>query len=187
VTRGPGKPRAVNADVDDLEGKGTMRAKGAQLRRGKRNVQGGAAALEFSLAVFFLVPLLLGMMQFGYYFYVAVNVTEAQHQGLVAATRTTVGDCSGTASATAVAAKAVAQTAATTAVTTYLAANGLSTVLTLSGTSPSCGVTPVNPTWTMTLIADFRPPLGKVMPWDKASPTTGYLRYTAKTIAMLGN
>lgn len=163
-----------------------MRAKAIQLRRGKRDGQRGAAALEFALAVFFLVPLLMGMLQYGYYFYVAVNVTEAQHQGLVAATRTAVGDCSATASAAAVTAKGNAQTAASTAVTAYLTTNGLNGVLTLSGTSPSCGVTPVNPTWTMTLIADFRPPLGKVMPWDRASPTAGYLRYTAKTVAMLG-
>lgn len=164
-----------------------MRAKGAQLRRRKRDGQRGAAALEFALAMFFLAPLLMGMMQYGYYFYIAVNVLEAQHQGLIAASRTAVGDCSATASATALAAKATAQTAASTAVTTYLNQNNLTSLLTLSGTSPSCGVTPVNPTWTMTLVADFRPPLGKVMPWDKASPTTGYLRYTARSIAMRGN
>lgn len=163
-----------------------MRANPFQLRRGKRDTQRGAAVLEFALSMFILAPLMMGMVQYGYYFYIAVNVTEAQHQGLVAATRTSVGDCSITASATAIAAKATAQAAASTAVTAYLTSNGLNSVVTLSGTSPSCGILPVNPTWTMTLIADFRPPLGKVMPWDKASPTTGYLRYTAKTIAMLG-
>ena len=164
-----------------------MRANPFQLRRGKRDTQRGAAVLEFALSMFILAPLLMGMLQYGYYFYIAVNVTEAQHQALVAATRTAVGDCSVTASPTAIAAKASAQTAASNAVTTYLSSNGLSSgVLTLSGTSPSCGILPVNPTWTMTLIADFRPPLGKVMPWDKASPTTGYLRYTSKTVAMLG-
>lgn len=164
-----------------------MRFGSSPFRRGRREGQRGAAALEFALAMFFLAPLLMGMMQYGYYFYVSMNVVEAQHQGLVAAARTSGVGCGAGASATQIAARTAAQVAAAAAVTTYLTNNGLDTVLTLSGATPTCGTTPVDPTWTMTLIADFRPPLGKVMPWDKASPTVGYLRYTARTMAVRGN
>lgn len=152
-------------------------------RNSRRDGQRGAAALELALASIFLIPMLIGMTQFGYYFYVAMNVLEAQHRGLVAASRTNVGTC-----LAAPATISAAQTAASNAVDAYLAANSLgSSVLTLSGKTPTCGILPVNPTWSMTLIADFRPPWGKVMAWDKASPTTGYLRYTAKTMYLKGN
>lgn len=155
-----------------------------RLRHGKRNRQRGAAALEFALSTLILIPLMMGMIDFGYYFYMAVNVIEAQHAGLVAAQRTGVTDCSSSASAAQVALKATAQTNASLAVTNYLSANNLTTVLILSGNMPSCSNNPLNPTWTMTLVADFRPVLGRVMSWDKASPTSGYVRYTAKTLSV---
>jgi Flp pilus assembly protein TadG len=164
-----------------------MRSHRSQVPPAGRDGQRGAAALEFALSLFFLAPLLLGMMQYGYYFYVAMNVLEAQHAGLVAASRTSGASCSAGASAAQVTARNSAKTAAAAAVTTYLSKNGLDTVVTLSGSTPTCATTPVDPTWTMTLVADFRPPLGRVMPWDKASPTAGFLRYTAQTIAMRGN
>lgn len=164
-----------------------MRFRSSPLRRAGRDAQRGAAALEFALAIFFLAPLLMGMMQYGYYFYISMNVLEAQHQGLVAAARTSGVSCAAGATAAQITARTAAQTAAAAAVTTYLTNNGLATVLTLSGATPTCGVTPLDPTWTMTLIADFRPPLGKVMPWDKASPTAGFLRYTSRTMAVRGN
>jgi len=125
----------------------------------------------------------MGMTQFGYYFYIAMNVLEAQHQGLVAVSRYSVG---GTCSAPA-ATITNAQNAASSAIDTYLAANNLGGLLTLSGKTPTCVTNPVNPTWHMSLIADFRPIWGKVMPWDKASPTSGYVRYTAKDMYVLGN
>jgi Flp pilus assembly protein TadG len=149
----------------------------------KRDGQRGAAALELALASIFLIPLLIGMTQFGYYFYIAMNVLEAQHQGLVAASRVTVNSCSASAGTL-----AGAQTAASNAIDAYFVANNnLGSILTLSGKTPTCGVSPVNPTWSMTLIADFRPPWGKVMVWDRASPTAGYLRYTARTMYIRGN
>lgn len=151
-------------------------------RNDRRDGQRGAAALELAISTVFLIPLLVGMTQFGYYFYVAMNVLEAQHRGLVAASRTTVATCSAPAATI-----TAAQTAASNAVDSYLSANNLGSILTLSGKTPTCGTSPVNPTWTMTLVADFRPPWGKVMAWDKASPTPGYLRYTAKTMSLKGN
>jgi Flp pilus assembly protein TadG len=152
-------------------------------RTNRRDAQRGAAAVELAIASLFLIPLLMGMTQFGYYFYIAMNVLEAQHRGLVAASRTGVGTCAAPAATI-----SAAQTAASNAVDAYFTANNnLGSILTLSGKTPTCGNSPVNPTWSMTLIADFRPPWGKVMVWDKASPTPGYLRYTAKTMYLLGN
>jgi Flp pilus assembly protein TadG len=148
----------------------------------RRDRQRGAAALEFAIASLFLIPLLIGMTQFGYYFYISMNVVEAQHQGLVAASRKTVVTCSATA-----ATLQLATDAASAAVDAYFAANTLSSIVTLYGKTPTCGTDPSNPTWSMTLIADFRPPWGKLMAWDKASPqTSGYLRYTAKTMYIRG-
>lgn len=164
----------------------------------KRRGQRGVAAVEFALSLIFLVPLMLGTADYGYYFYVAMNVVEAQQAGLLAAAKTPVGDCSGSASAAQVTAKGTAQNAAVTAETLYLhnasgASNGLDTVVTLYSTpagalpKPTCSNTPMNPTWTLTLVADFRPVIGWLAPWMKASTvTSGRARYTAHTVAMLG-
>lgn len=149
----------------------------------RRDAQRGAFALELALSLFVLFPLLCGIVNYGYHFYIAINVQEAERAGLIAAARTSgVGACTATASAT-------AKTNASTAVTSYFALNSLSSIVTVSGTTstPTCATTPVSPTWTMNLVVDYTPLLGKVMAWDKASPVSGKLRYTAGTLAMRGN
>jgi Flp pilus assembly protein TadG len=163
-----------------------MRFKSFPLRRGKRDAQRGAAALEFALASFFLVPLLLGMLDYSYYFYIGLNVVEAQRAGLVTAARETVGTCGVGASVAQQNAKTQAASDAAAAVQAYLGNNSLSSVLTLTGDTPTCSAAPADPTWTMTLIADFPPILGRVMPWDKTA-VSGKVRYTAHKLAMLGN
>jgi Flp pilus assembly protein TadG len=161
--------------------------------KSRRPKQRGVAALEFALCTLFLVPLMLGTMDYGYYFYVALNVVGAEQAGLLAAANTVVTDCSGSATAAQVTAKGVAQANARAAETAYLHTNGLDakvTLITVSASqspTPVCASTPLNPTWTMTLVADFRPALGRVAPWMKASPTAGYARYTSHVLAMLGN
>jgi Flp pilus assembly protein TadG len=152
-------------------------------RRGKRDGQRGAAALEFALATFVLVPLMLGMIDFGYYFYIGLNTIEAQHAGLIRARAIGVSDCSNTASS---AQQSLASTGASNGaseVTTYFSNNGLSSVVSyVSGSNtPTCANNPA--TWTMSLIVDFRPLLGVVMPWDKPG-ATGYVRFTAKPLTM---
>jgi Flp pilus assembly protein TadG len=63
------------------------------LLRGKRRDQDGAAALEFGLIVgTILIPLLLGVIQYGWYFYVAQTTGGAASH---VARRLTVGDCWG--------------------------------------------------------------------------------------------
>ena len=46
-------------------------------QRRTRFKQRGAAALEFALSTVFLIPLILGTLDFGYYFWVSVNAAEA--------------------------------------------------------------------------------------------------------------
>jgi Flp pilus assembly protein TadG len=60
---------------------------------GSRRDQSGAAALEFGLiAGFIFIPLVLGIMQYGWYFYVAQTTGGAASH---VARRLAVGDCWG--------------------------------------------------------------------------------------------
>ena len=160
----------------------------------KRPRDRGIAAVEFALSLSILMPILLGTIDYGYYFYISVNVAEAQRAGLLAASRVAVGDCSASATAAQVAAKSAAQGLATTTEQTYLknangvptSGNGLMDVVTLVNNSPTCSNTPLNPTWSMSMSADFRPIIGWVAPWMKHSTTAGWARYTAPTLVMLG-
>lgn len=53
----------------------------------------GVALVELALSLIFLVPLMLGMLDFGYYFYVASNVEEAARAGVRQAARAGAGPC----------------------------------------------------------------------------------------------
>jgi Flp pilus assembly protein TadG len=58
--------------------------------RGRRRKDGGAAAVEFALVTPILFALLLGIIQFGWYFFVANSTSSAARE---AARRVVVGDC----------------------------------------------------------------------------------------------
>ncbi|HXJ21554.1 MAG TPA: TadE/TadG family type IV pilus assembly protein, partial [Polyangia bacterium] len=145
-----------------------------RLRRTKRQGQRGAAALEFALAMFVLLPIMIGICEYAYYFFIGINAVEAQRAGLLAAKNTTVStSCTSGAVST-------AQTAASTAVTAYFALNSLDTKVTIisSSSTPACHTTAPSPWWSMNLVVDYQPLFGFTMPWEKKSPTAGYLRYT---------
>lgn len=59
---------------------------------GWRRHDAGAAAVEFALVVPILVALVFGIMQYGWYFYVANNTSSTARE---AARRVVVGDCWG--------------------------------------------------------------------------------------------
>jgi Flp pilus assembly protein TadG len=60
-------------------------------RRRARRDEGGAAAVEFALiAGVVLIPLLLGLIQFGWYFYIS---STTSHAASSVARRLEVGDC----------------------------------------------------------------------------------------------
>lgn len=156
---------------------GRLRRKSA-----KRDRRRGAAALEFALAMFVLTPVMIGICDYAYYFFIGINAVEAERAGLIAASDSAV-----TAACTA-SAVATAQTAASTAVTNYFRLNALDTKVTVisSSSRPTCNTTAPSPWWSMNLIIDFRPLFGFTMPWEKKSPTAGYLRYTVGQMAMRG-
>ncbi len=60
--------------------------------RVRRRKEGGAAAVEFALVVPLLATLVLGIIQYGWYFYVANNTSAAARE---AARHVVVGDCWG--------------------------------------------------------------------------------------------
>jgi len=153
-----------------------------RLRRTKRKVQRGAAALEFALAMFVLTPMMIGICEYAYYFYIGINAVEAQRAGLIAVAKTPVGAACLNVS--------TVQTPALTGVTNYFTLNNLNTVVTVKN-SPltslvACSVGPPIPTLSMSLIVDYHPLFGFTMPWEKRSPVTGYLRYTVPTLAIRG-
>ena len=61
-------------------------------RRSRGQREGGAAAVEFALVLPLLIALLFGILQFGWYFFVANNASSAAREG---ARRVVVGDCWG--------------------------------------------------------------------------------------------
>jgi hypothetical protein len=149
--------------------------------------QRGAAVIELALCMIILMPFVLALIDYAYYFYVGMNIVEAQHEGLVAASQTTVTDCTLVANA---AAKGSAVTAAQNAETAYLANAGLNSVVTLVNNAPACPCTAAvsNTCWDMTMAADFKPIIGWVGWWMKKSPTTPtQVRFTAKTQVVAGN
>jgi Flp pilus assembly protein TadG len=149
----------------------------------KRPRDRGVAAVELALCMFVLVPLMLGTIDYGYYFYVAENVVEAQQAGATAASRTSIG---GTCSASS-AQLAAATLAATSAMTVYMANVGSSlSGVTLSNTTPTCVTTTSTPsvaTWQFGIGADFTPIIGWVAPWMK-STTAGKAHYNAPALVV---
>jgi Flp pilus assembly protein TadG len=66
-----------------LLGKGGVRAAGSRQR--------GIALMEFAVTLPLFLVLLLGMMEYGYYFYVAVSATNAAREGARQCTLTSLG------------------------------------------------------------------------------------------------
>jgi Flp pilus assembly protein TadG len=67
---------------------GFVRRQGAERRR-----QRGASVVEFALTVPLFLVLLLGALEYGYYFYVAVTTTSAAREGARQCTLVSLGDC----------------------------------------------------------------------------------------------
>lgn len=154
-----------------------------RLRR--REEQRGAAAIEFALSLLFLIPLMLGTLDYGYYFWVAVNATEAAREGSIAMART--GNAAGRSSCSdAAASPTVAATtgAGQTRALAYLTNNASTlvpyTTVTVScvdtTTSPSV-VPSISPSWRIVVQIDFPPVVGWVRAGMPASTTPGRLRF----------
>ena len=156
-------------------------------RAPRRQRSRGVAALEFALSLTFLVPLLMGTLDFGYYFYIGTNAEEAARAGVRAAVRASGG------AACALTGAAIKAAGETPAVGTGAAgciggaaycymnepplsmggAGGNTTVQLL------CLTAPVNPTWTITVQVDFWPATTFCKWMMPASATAGKVRYIA--------
>jgi hypothetical protein len=150
----------------------------------KRLGQRGAVAVEFAFSLFFLIPLLLGMLDYGYYFWVGVNAVQAANKGLFAATHAApslVAGCSGTAPGVLAvnAAKLAAQNAVYLGPNAQMGSPRLPAVFSGYVTLPvnDCISAPVDPAWNIQVQVDFPPVVGFLNPWMPASATPGYVRF----------
>ncbi len=66
-----------------------------QRQHPKRERSRGVAALELALSLVFLMPLMLSMLDYGYYFYVGSNAEDAARAGVRQAVRLSAGAACG--------------------------------------------------------------------------------------------
>jgi Flp pilus assembly protein TadG len=160
-------------------------------RASRRQRSRGVAALELALSLTFLVPLLMGTLDFGYYFYIATNAEEAARAGVREAVLASAGAACLTPAA--LLAQTNGQRLVTTGVGTAcnggaaacymnepplnMGRNGGNTTVVLT-----CLTAPVNPTWTITVQVDFWPAttfFKWMMPARALSLTAGKVKYIA--------
>jgi Flp pilus assembly protein TadG len=151
-------------------------------RRGRSR---GVAALELALSLIFIVPLMLGILDYGYYFYIGAHVEDAARAGVRQAVKTSAG---GSCAATNAAVQLVGTTRATwvglkcNGGSAYcmmdepplsMGALGDPTTVTLTCLTPPTPNVAVDPTWRITVTVDYASPLGRRMPWMPATPPAG--------------
>jgi Flp pilus assembly protein TadG len=105
----------------------------AAVRLGRRRGQRGAALVEFALILPILVALVIGMMQYGWYFYVSQSSSSAARE---VARRLVVGDCRASGEALTF---ARAQSNLGTMTVSWGAPSGTSGVTAYGGTPPTVG------------------------------------------------
>ena len=163
-----------------------------QRQHPKRDKSRGVAALELALSLVFLMPLMLSVLDYGYYFYVGSNAEDAARAGVRQAVKAAGGAACG--SVTANLAKVAGELPAVGAGpacltggaaycymnTPPLSMGGLGGYTTVTLT---CDPAPGFPTWTINLTVDFPPAIGFVAPWMPPSPTTGRVRYRTTLVS----
>ncbi len=146
--------------------------------RTKRGRTRGVAALEFALLLPFITVLVLALVDYGYYFYIGINATDAARTTAVQASATAAANgvtvCTAANISTVTGAPGVPAQAAITYMTTSVsAAIGLDTTATITCTTVSG-----KPLWGVVVTVDFPPVSGSVhfgLPPSTATP--GNLRY----------
>ena len=162
-------------------------------RAPRRPKSSGVAALELALSLVFLVPLLMGMLQFGYYFYIASHAEEAARAGVREAVMKG-GNCAGGAlikaegqSPPGIGTGNACITSGGGAAACYMNEPPLSmggpgntnvTLDCLTPASPWPDTAPIDPTWRITVRVDFQAALGAFKSLLPAG-TGGKVRYTA--------
>jgi Flp pilus assembly protein TadG len=146
----------------------------------KRAQQRGAAAIEFALSLVLLIPLIFGILDYGYYFYVAVTTVEATRVAARQIAGLAVGNC-GSAAATATAALVALPTGAGTVYMNQIGQAGNTTV------TATCGTLPADPTWNVKVQVDFRPVIGFLRAGMHPSiKTAGYVEFS-QSLYVSGN
>jgi Flp pilus assembly protein TadG len=153
----------------------------------RRNPQRGAVAVEFALSLFLLIPLLFGMVNYGYFFWVGLNATQAAQLG--AQTGLMNGGSPMTACPTAFTTPSLStqQTAALNAAQNYVAnktglpASYVSLVSSVSGNN-SCQASPFG--WKMAIQVDFPPIAPFTLPFMPASTISGRTKFTTPTFML---
>ncbi len=121
--------------------------------RGTGSRQRGIALAEFALTLPLFLVLLLGMLEYGYYFYVAVSATNAAREGARQCTLTSVGACGACTPSAAV---------------NYMGKIGLSSHTTATA---SCATTAGTYMYTVNVTVDF-PTLTGFLPIVHAMPSS---------------
>ena len=155
-----------------------------RILRRRRDKQRGTATIEMALSlIVVLLPLVLGMMDYGYYFFVSSTAAEAARVAARATSTSATPSCANVAAVTA------AATAGRTAATAYMNTIGL------GGTSNlvvdiTCGTVagpPVlTPFWTVTVKVSFPPAIGFIKSLMKQSTTTPGWVLFVQTVRILG-
>jgi Flp pilus assembly protein TadG len=145
--------------------------------RTKRGRTRGVAALEFALLLPFITILVLAMVDYGYYFYIGINATDAARTTAVQASATAAANgvnCTALNLTTVTGAAGVPAQAAITYMTTSVnAAIGLDTTATITCTTVSGA-----PLWGVVVTIDFPPASGSVhFGLPQSTTTPGHLRY----------
>ena len=155
-----------------------MRSLRRRLR--ERAGQRGAVAVEFALSLFLLVPLLIGTLNYGYYFWVALHAVEAANAGARAgASAPGFTNCVtlGTAAAT-----------ATAAINAEMQKTGLPmtewTGPSPTGITQSCQIVDTLPCWSVRIRVDFKPPVPFMLAFMPTGSPTTKTRFITKTVVM---
>jgi Flp pilus assembly protein TadG len=143
-------------------------------RRGKRSKSRGAVAVEFALSLFLLIPLLLGMLDYGYYFWVALHATEAAGAAARAAAQNMGTNCASTTAA-----------AVATAVVNHEMAKTNLTSSSWSTLQNGNNCASFNPSWRVQVRVEFAPPASFMLPFMPTSGcAAGNTRFISKAVTM---
>ncbi len=121
----------------------------------RRRRQRGVAAVEFALAMTLFLPTLFVILDWGYYYYVAITATEASRVGARQLWNQTVTSCSNT---TAVNSATSLVQGSSGDAKTYMAQIGMDSYTTVTATCLATASTPANlsnPVWTLQVKVDF--------------------------------
>ena len=151
----------------------------------KRSRQRGVAAIEFALILPFIAVLILAMCDYGYYFYIGINATEAARATAVQVTTNAaalnagagVSNCSDPLIATVTGAAPGAPTLPAQVAKDYMQSAVNATVAGFTTATFTCTVVTGKAIFGIVVTVDFPPASGKLRFGLPASSIAGRVRY----------